>query len=119
MTMAAANFSIGSTALAEVPMAWIRTGARRCIWVAIVGLAGFSGLTTASIVVEAVAATCGIGLNACDISAPQDPNIKLNSIDHFGSVSVGGVNSSFGHGDAQIDWFHNHFVLLAEEDTNT
>jgi hypothetical protein len=84
--------------------------------VAIIGLAAFSRLTTASIFVEAEAQTCGAGtFQACS----SLPSVLSNSIDFFGSVSVGGVNSTFGHGDAQIDWFHDHFGLLAEGDTNT
>src|SRR5262249_5781553 len=83
---------------------------------AIIGLAAFSRLTTASIFVAAEAQTCGTAtFSACSIL----PSIQSSFIDSFGSVSVGGVNSSFGHGDAQIDWFHNHFGLLAEGDTNT
>jgi len=97
-------------------MSRIQTIARRCIWVAITGLVGFSRLATASIFVAAEAQTCAVGtFSACStLASPQS-----NSIDFFGSLSVGGVNSSFGHGDAQIDWFHNHFGLLAEGDTNT
>ena len=101
-------------------MSRIQTIARRCIWVMIIGLVGFSGLTTASILAQALAATCSSStFQACDISAPNDPSIKLNSIDHFGSVSTGGFNSTGGAGNAQIDWFHDHFGLSASGSTNT
>jgi hypothetical protein len=97
-------------------MSWIPTGARLWIWVAIMGLVGFSGLTTAESIVSADVRTCG---TSTIFGCSNDTSIKANHIDFFGSLAVGGSNSTGGSGDAQIDWFHDHFGLLASGSTNT
>jgi hypothetical protein len=97
-------------------MPWIQTGAQRCIWVMIVALMAFSRLAVADSLVFAEARTCGGGtVSACG----TDSTIKDNHIDFFGSVSTGGFNSTGGAGDAQLNWFHNHFGLFASGSTNT
>jgi len=100
-------------------MSWIRTGARHCIWVAIVGLMGFSRVTTAELIVSADVRTCDSQTTSVCAGIVGTPDIQSDHIDTFGSLSVGGFNSNLGFGDAQIDWFQNHFGLSATGSTNT
>lgn len=104
-------------------MSWIRTGARHCLWTAVIALLGFSRLTATAgtIAVNADVRTCGnASLSDCSTLSADPGDIKSDSlINVFGEIGVGGFNSTSGFGAAQIDWFHDHFGVFATGSTNT